>query len=148
MSCLYRFGMEKNRVIIPMKHSTINTAKVTNQRWYLWSFTTFTSIGKGDSWKLTRFCFHVTRQRRFGNSCKLNSSGSSCKKCRYCLVSISTSSSTVTRMTLRFIILGFPDAPVGLATLTGRMSDAPLSMLMASSTPVLPKEGASVGWGS
>lgn len=45
-----------------------------------------------------------------------------------------------------FIILGFPNAPAGLATLMGRMSDAPLSMLMASSTPMFPNEGASTGW--
>ena len=50
------------------------------------------------------------------------------------------------RMTLRFIILGFPDTPAGLAALTGRMSDAPVSTLMASSMPVFPSEGESAGW--
>lgn len=92
------------------------------------------------------FWLHITRHLKLGNSCRLNRSGICCRNCKYCLVSICTSSSMVTRMTLLFIILGFPNAPAGLATLTGRMSDAPLSMLMASSTPMFPNEGASTGW--
>ena len=146
MSCLYRFGMEKNRAMIrPMQH-TINRVKATNHRWYFLSSKTFTSTGAGSSLIVAFFWLHITRHLKLGNSCRLNRSGICCRNCKYCLVSICTSSSMVTRMTLRFIILGFPVAPVGLATLTGRMSDAPVSTLMASSTPVFPKEGESVGW--
>ncbi|KDS57332.1 hypothetical protein M095_4720 [Parabacteroides distasonis str. 3999B T(B) 4] len=132
-------------MIPPMQH-TINRVKATNHRWYFLSSKTFTSTGAGSSLIVAFFWLHITRHLKLGNSCRLNRSGICCRNCKYCLVSICTSSSMVTRMTLLFIILGFPNAPAGLATLMGRMSDAPLSMLMTSSTPVFPKEGESVGW--